>query len=232
MLNLKFKINEKADSLNAIYFIKNSKSNKQFLKWFFPKKIQYILGKNFSDKERKKIIITYTTRVYKTEKNQIKEGIKIVIENWNDVENLFFKLTDKIFQNHKWPKGDYIGFATIYDMYPRNISKKTFFFPYTHKIPKYAIYVIAHELLHFIFFDYIKKIYNLNEDSELPNKSKRYLWQISEVFNNVIEDWKPFRLIFKIQTQPYPGTERIFKVMKNQWREKQDIRYVLDRWLK
>ncbi len=231
---IKFKIDVKTDIENAKSFIKRRKSDKYFLEWFLPKEVQYILNGKFSEKELNKILEAYTIHIHTLRRKEIENDIKSVRGNWAKVEKGYFKLIDRIFNNFLWPRGSYTGFATIYNMYPRNISKRVFFFPYIHNIPNYANYVIAHEMMHFIFFDYINKIYEIRENAEFKNKPQKYVWQISEVFNNVIEDWKEYQNVIKChrKPRPYPGTEKIFSEMKKQWRKKQDIKGLLNKWFK
>lgn len=194
--------------------------------------MHFILDNNFSQKEREKILIKYTENFYKTKEKEIKNGLRNVVKEWGKVENTNFKIIDKVFKKHSWPKGNYFGIVSIFWMYPRYISKKTFFFPYRHRIINYANRVISHEMLHFIFFDYIKKRYDLDEGAEFKNKHPEYLWRVSEVFNNIIENWEPYKKVSQAKSLPYNGTEKMFKKMKNQWQKKQDIDELLDKWLK
>lgn len=85
-------------------------------------------------------------------------------------------------------------------------------------------------MLHFIFFNYLEKNFNLRENSKIKGRANNYIWKISEVFNNVIESWEPYRKIIEIKTHPYPGTEKIFNKMKDQWKRKQDINWLLSQW--
>jgi len=233
---IKFTIDIKEDTENAIDFVRrhaaDTKLDKKFLKWFLPEEVQYILNSKFSKKEKEKILINYTESIYNLRQKEIKDGFEKVKKDWGKVEKDYFKIVDRVFNKYPWPKGDYIGFASIFNMYPRNIIKKTFYFPYIHNISYYANKVIAHEMLHFIFFDYINKHYKLKEDFEFKNKTKRYLWEVSEVFNNVIENWEPYKQILKTNFRLYPGTEKMFKKMQSQWQKKQDIDWLLDKWLK
>lgn len=140
-------------------------------------------------------------------------------------------MVNKIFKNHPWPKGKYIGYVSAFLMYPRNIREKTFFFPFSHSTPKFSNIIIAHELLHFIFFDYIKK--HGYKESKTHNKKAEYIWQISEVFNAVIENWDPYYKIFKVKDlkqKPYTG-QKYFQKMEKQWRENQNIDQLLEQWI-
>ncbi len=230
---IKFKTDLKADTDNCISFLKRDrpKQNKQFVVWFLPLDLRYILNKKITVKEREKIIKKYTKEFFKNKRKAIIGGIKQAVKEWEKVEKAYFKLVNRIFKNHHWPKGNYRGFASIFHMFPRYVDRKIFFFPYIHKIPKYANKVIAHEMLHFMFFDYIDKKYGLKEDFEMSGKSKNYVWQVSEVFNNAMEGWGPYNKLFKEKPRPYAGTEKMFTQMKKQWAEKQDIDWLLDKWL-
>ncbi len=231
---IQFKADLKADTENCISFLKHKrpKQNKDFVVWFLPEDLRYILDKKISIKKRDEIIKEYVRREYEAKNKEIEEGVKKAAGEWRRAEPAYFKLIDKIFKNYHWPKGNYRGFSSIFHMFPRYVDEKIFFFPYIHKIPKFANKVIAHEMLHFIFFDYINKKYDLKQNSKIKNRSSNYIWQVSEAFNNVIEGWAPYKKIFKFGSRPYAGTEKIFARMKKQWAEKQDIDWLLDKWLK
>lgn len=233
---IKFKVDLKADTNNCISFLKHNRSKqyKQFAEWFLPLDLRYILDKKISAKKREKIIKKYTEKNFndKNKQEAIINGTNQAVKEWEKIEAAYFRLISRIFKNHPWPKGNYRGFASIFNMYPRYINQKIFFFPYTHKIPKYANKVIAHEMLHFIFFDYIHERYGLRERSKIKNRPDNFVWQVSETFNNVMENWKPYNMVMKDKGEPYPGTEKIFKLMTKQWQEKQDVDWLLDKWLK
>jgi len=194
---IKFKADLKTDTENCISFLKHKRprQNKQFVVWFLPLDLRYILDKKILIKKRDGIIKEYVRRAYKNKKTEIESGLKEMIENWRKVEKAYFRLVGRVFKNHPWPKGNYRGFASIFYMFPRYIDKRIFFFPYTHKIPKYANKVIAHEMLHFMFFDYIEGKYGLKENSRIKDRPANYIWQVSEVFNNVMENWELYNLI-------------------------------------
>lgn len=227
------KASKEADIKNALLFIKyNLKENLAFVRWFLPKKLHYVLNKRYSQKERNRIIQKYTNYIFDNKKKEIKKAVIKARKDWKLVEKKYFDLVNKVFKNHLWSNGKYVGFASVFCMYPRNIKEKTFFFPFRHTVPKFSNTVITHELLHFIFFDYLKTKYGLRENSEIKGKKDNYIWQISEVFNSVIENWEPYYKIFKVKTlkqKPYTGY-KYFLQMKKQWKKKQDIDYLLNQW--
>ena len=226
---LKLIIDIKADIENAKFFVKHSK----FVDWFLPLDLQYIISKKFSPLERNKIISEYTKHIHKINEKEILKGVAKTRKQWSKIEDKFFQLVDKIFCGYDWPKGKYIGYASIYLMFPRNIKEKTFYFPYSKNNKGGPIRTIAHEMLHFIFFDYIKKKYGINENDKFRNKNQKYVWQVSETFNTVIENWGPYMKIFnaKKKATPYPGCEKMFISMTKQWNKKQDVKNLLDKWL-
>lgn len=230
---IKFIFGLKADTDNAINFLGHRRTGqyKRFVRWFLPDDLKYILNKKYSKKQKNEIIKSYTKKVYKEKRLEIANGVGKVISDWKRVEDGYYKLVDRIFKNYPWPKGDYRGFASIFWMYPRYIDQKIFFFPYTHRIPRFANKVIVHEMLHFIFFDYIDKRYGLKYYSKIKGRPGNYIWQVSEVFNNVMEAWPTYKKISGDQARPYPGTEKMFARMKKQWSQKQDIDWLLDQWL-
>lgn len=231
-LTLKCDINQ--DIQNAIYFLKRSRPRKlrYFLFNFFPKELNYIIKEKLPESKIKKIIEDYTKRTYKARASKIKKGISKATGDWRKIEKRYLVLIDRIFKKYPWPKGKYIGYCSIFGMFPRNIREKYFYFPPMHPHPKYSNKVIAHEMLHFIFYDYIKTHYGIKEAQRIKDKPKNYLWQVSEAFNNVIEGWKPFNKLILYKPRPYRGTEKMFKKMNNQWQQEQDIDWLLDQWLK
>jgi len=221
-------VDVKKDIENAQWFVQDG----EFVEWFLPKDFQYILSKKFSTPEKNKIITEYTKYVHTEKEKDIQKGVEQVQEQWSKVENAYYEIVDTIFKGHVWPQGKYIGYASVYLMFPRNIKEKTFYFPYTQR-PIDPVSTIAHEMLHFIFFDYIQKKYGINELDLLKGKNKKYVWQVSETFNTMIENWSPYKNIFSYskKVRPYPGCEDMFSHMSKQWKNNQDIESFLDVWL-
>ncbi len=226
---LTLKIDIDADIENAVAFLTRNKDNAKMVRWFFPEELHYILDGNFSRKEQKKIIEAYTKSIYALRRKEIDIRLKQVKEDWQRVGKDYFSIVDRIFKKFPWPKGRYVGYVSIFNMYPRNIEAKSFFFPYIHSTPQKHNEVIAHEMLHFIFFDYIEKTYGINEDFKFKNKPREYVWEVSEVFNNVIEDWEPYKKIIKSKPFLYHGKVVMFNTMQKHWNKEQNIKELLDR---
>lgn len=203
--------------------------SRKHLSWFLPDELLDVLKKKMSAKVRDKRVRLYALRQHRTEHLKISRNLKEIRKDWKRVEERYFRLVDKIFKKHPWPTGKYTGYVTVFWMYPRNIKDKTFYFPYRHRKPHYANKVIAHEVLHFMFFDYIEKKYGIDWGKE---KGYGYLWKISEAFNTTMENWAPYKKLFVYGGHPYSGTEGMAKKMSRQWNRQKDIDKLLDRWLK
>jgi hypothetical protein len=227
---LKLSINQKADINNAIRFILKKTASRQFMERFLPQELIFILNKNFTNKERHKILVSFTKHFYQLEEKNIADGFHTAVKKWRAVENKYYKLVDQVFKNHPWPKGNYRGYVSIYLMFPRYIDEKIFFLPYQNTERTNSNNVIAHEMLHFIFFDYIDKKLGIKQHTTINGNPENFVWQVSEVFNNVIEGSKPFNKLFHRKPKPYPGTEKIYAKMKNQWAKKQDVDWLLEQW--
>ncbi len=224
---LQLKIDIKADIRNAKWFVGYGK----FVDWFLPDELQYIIEKKMSKTEKNKIIKEYSERIFAEKREEIESGVKLTEKKWRNVENNFYDFVSQLFQGHPWPKGKYIGYVSIFSMFPRDVQHMTFFFSYdaTRWNP---LRIIGHEMLHFIFFDYIKNKYGIDEKDKLEGKDPEYVWQVSESFNTVIENWKPYSDIFSINetAKPYPECEKMFIKMTKHWEQDQDIKKLLDRY--
>lgn len=225
-------VDRKTDTQQGIGFVENEiRKHPHFAQRYIPDVLGFTLAKNFPKKKRQAFIRGYANYCYAHYGAEIKKGTQRAAADWENVEKKYFLLIDRLFKKHSWPDGWYVGFATIWGSYPRSIKTKTFHFPYWHPDQKYANKVIAHEMLHFMFFDYIEARYGLTEQSRIKKNDLEYVWKVSEAFNNVIEEWKPYKDVFIYPARPHRGTEEIFKKMNVQWKQKQDVDWLLDKWL-
>jgi len=229
----KFVIDINKDIENYILFNKYSTEGPKFLKMFLPKELHYILTDGLSEKKKKEIVKEYVKHNFGLHEKEITQNTEKIKKHWKVIEKNYFKLISKVFKNHPWPKGKYLGFASIFNMYPRNIKEKTFYFPAFSKNLNFSVATVAHEMTHFIFFDYLKAKYGIEGKKEFKNKNPKYVWDISEVFNVVIENWRPYLNIFKIKGKPYGKVHaKMLPRMKKLWGEKEDVDFLLDNYFK
>jgi hypothetical protein len=95
---------------------------------------------------------------------------------WRKKENRYVAVTEDFFGGFRFTKGKYIAYASIIDCNPRFLDSKTFQFFYKKSVSA-AVYVITHELLHFIFFDFVEK----RLKKEIKHLSEDQLWDLSEI---------------------------------------------------
>lgn len=121
----------------------------------------------------------YIDDFYRIHKKELNGAVEKIRKDWLSIEEKYFEATDKLFSN-PWPEGKYICYPSIFNRNPRFIETKEFQAFYKH--PATTNYVCTHEMLHFIFYDYVEK--NLAEESK--NMEKKVIWKLSEIFNDVV----------------------------------------------
>lgn len=224
----------KKDAQLGVAFVKMhyKGSARKHLQRFLPDELLDVLKKGMPAKVRDKRVRSFTLRRHRTDHSRISKGVADVRKDWKRVEGRYFRLVDRIFNKHPWPPGKYAGYATIFWSYPRNINEKTFYFPYRHRKPHYANKVIAHEMLHFMFFYYTEKKFGIDKLARKKDGFYGHIWKVSEAFNCAIEDWAPYKKVFLYGASPHPGTEEMAKKMSRQWNRQMDVDKLLGKWLK
>lgn len=180
------------------------------------------------EKEAKKYIFDY----YKKNNDSLEQKLIDASERWREVEDDFLKEVNRIFKGYDWPEGEYIGNASILEVYPRIIEEKHFLFPINK--PGSSSKVIAHEMLHFITYDYLERKYNL-EPKEYHDED-RLFWEFTEAFNLLLENEKYWREIVKFKEtkklKPYNGFGETYEKMEKLWNKNKDIDYLIKKVFK
>ncbi len=147
---------------------------------------------------RLKKIKDYVHGFYADKETELTEAAKVISAEWRGYSPHFFEIAGRIFDGKKWPEGRYVGYLSISPPYPRFLDSKTFHLPY--KSVNEAMRVTAHEMLHFIFYDYVRQRYLPDMPNTIGNEMEQRLegkfsvplWELSEVFNLVIlskDEW-------------------------------------------
>ncbi len=156
-------------------------------------------------------------------------------EDWARVEPLFYETVDRLFSNYQWPKPPagrdrYVGFASILYRFPRNIAEKQFWFPanplqnslHSRRVVK----VIAHEMLHFMEYEYMEKRFGLQPSEK--GSADNIFWQFTENLNVLIENSDQWSEITRgLTSGPYPECQELYDKMKVIWGTTQDIDLLL-----
>jgi len=194
------------------------------LQKFLPVGMSFVLKKEFI-KKKNKILSAYLDQYYFDQKEYLADSAKNTQTKWHKVEKIFFKKVDQLFNHWPWPKGNYRGFVSIARTFPRYIKEKSFAFPLRTFKPgreNNDLRVTAHEMLHFIEYDYLQKKFGLQPSER--NSPDSTFWQFTENLNVLIENsnyWQEFNKGFK--SKPYPDCQKLYIKMKKIWDKNKDI---------
>ncbi|MFA6348653.1 MAG: hypothetical protein WCX06_00505 [Candidatus Paceibacterota bacterium] len=150
-------------------------------------------------------VIRFVKNKYEDLAQSIASNLAHYERKWRDIEPKFDELVRQIFGDYPWPKGKYIAYSTIWGIYPRFLDDKTFQVPYRHRNKRYVNVVIAHELLHFIFYEYFFEHYPRYRGDDYD----MFSWHVSEIFNNVVQNSQPWLSVFGLPSMCAPEHKKI-----------------------
>jgi hypothetical protein len=179
---IKFVIDREKDFQTFENFIEESKYDPSIIDWAFfkvyPELKEYIKKSDGIDDQYYVTDINFIRNFIEDEyiKNAdlIEKNMHLREENWKNKQKAYFELVNELFDGKYWPEGKYIAYATIWGVYPKFIEDKTFQIPAINKDAEFTISVIAHEMLHFIFYEYFLKNY---PKYDLDNNSF-FIWNV------------------------------------------------------
>lgn len=213
-IKLKFKISQPKDLSSFFSFLfERQYDNGRNFNWAVLKYHPFfknILKEN-DFKISKKQVSEYIKDYYKQHDEEIKSNVESFSQSWKKIENDFLELTAKLFSGQSWPNGKYIAYLTIWRMYPRFLEDKTFQIPYLSQKKKTINLVIAHELLHFMFYAYFLKKY----PKYRSHKYDFFVWHVSEIFNSIILKQPEWKKLLKHNNLDYPEHTEIINKFDN-----------------
>ncbi len=219
MNKLRFCLNKKLDECLAGEFLNVSGGGIDFGKGIIKIHPQLKPVKSLQDAiQKEKAIRIYFNHYYQIHREEMVRKLKLVRNSWSKKEQKYVAITEDFFGGFRFSKGKYIAYASIIDCNPRFLDSKTFQFFYKKSLAD-AIQTIAHELLHFIFFDFVEK----RLKKETKHLSENQLWDLSEIFNVIVLKSLSYKNIINQQLvtpypdhQPYlPQFEKAYKNSKN-----------------
>ncbi len=222
---VRFKLNKKLDKQMAVVFLDVKRGGIDFSNGIFNvhPEIAY-LKKILKRNKREEIINKYFDKFYKSHEDYLKKKALEFFKEWNKVETAFIAITDRLFNSYHFPKGQYIGYLSIVDCNPRFLRSKTFQIFYAH--PRGVKYVTAHELLHFIFYDYAIKKYP--EIFKKLDTGSGIFWDLAEIFNVIVLSLPKFKKLHKQEKVfCYPEHKKYLPELKKLWQRTSNI----DNWL-
>lgn len=223
--HIKFKLNKSLDIKMAEAFFGFKYGGIDFSRGIVNVHPELKILKNIGNKlKRKKIIKAHFDNFYKKHNTYLNKRMIEFNTEWKTVEDKFLNKTDKIFKKHHFPKGKYIGYLSIIDCNPRFLKNREFQIFYFH--PQGARYVVTHELLHFIFYDYaIKKFPKIFKKLDTE---RGIFWDLAEIFNTIILSTSEFKEIHgQKNAPPYPEHKKYIPQTTAFWEKTQNI----DEWL-
>ena len=166
---------------------------------------QLLNAKREQGDKRRGIIERFTEEYYSKNQTGINKALKKMEKDWTLAENNFFREVESVFGKVRWPKGKYVSYLSVFDINPRFLEDKTFQVFYRHILG--SNYVIAHEMLHFIFFSYFE-----NQEPELSKSLDEHtIWLLSEWFNDIVLDLPEFEGIGSGMMPGYPEVKDFSK---------------------
>ncbi|HUT22446.1 MAG TPA: hypothetical protein VMX18_03535 [Candidatus Bipolaricaulota bacterium] len=151
------------------------------------------------------VLKSYTASYYKTHLKDILKAKVASEKAWDRKSDEFFCFAEEYFNCHPFPKGVYKCYLSIWNCNPRDIKNKIFQ-AYYKRVG--IIETIIHEMLHFIFYDYVFARF----PAFTGKKNENILWAVSEIINIHIMNSSKCKEKFNIGKQkPYPEHEKIYK---------------------
>ncbi|MFA6982203.1 MAG: hypothetical protein WC243_04255 [Patescibacteria group bacterium] len=138
---------------------------------------------------------SYVDAFYIENEEKIKRSLSKAQQDWDIIRGDYFLEVNNLFGISSLTSDKYTGYLSIFNFNPRFLDTKTFQFYYKH--PEGTNYCIAHESMHFMFYDYIKKFGFTDEDK---------VWELSEIFNVIVLALPQFEELTK-NPDPEPHNE-------------------------
>ncbi len=195
--NLKFQLNKHLDKKMCAYFLGHKKAGIDFgggITKLYPQLTHQAISK-------------FVDNYYQEHEAKLEAILETFKNLWQGCKKDFYHQVTKIFKDHPWPEGKYICYLSIFDCNPRFLKNKTFQVFFQH--PQGICSVAAHEMLHFMFYDYVEK--GFPEAAAKIGKDK--LWEVSEIFNVLVLP----------DSKPYPNHIKLIPKYEKTWKTAKDI---------
>jgi len=228
MKKIRFYTNKDLDKFMALQFLNEKAAGIDFGKNIIKIHPELKKARKLNKKEKQRIINRYFDRYYKINKKNLQKRLRLFRNEWRKKEEAFLNITSSLFDNFQFQKGMYICYLSIIDCNPRFLESKTFQTFYKKSIDE-AIQTIAHELLHFIFFDLLNK--KLKKESQILSKER--IWDLSEIFNIIILKSDSYNNIINKETiKPYPEHIKYLSLFEKTYKQSIDIKKFISKGIK
>jgi hypothetical protein len=207
---LQFLVDTKKDIFTFFSFVENAQyDDGRSLEWavfkYYPSLKSNFEGVKFIGKETD--IEKFVSDQYEEKRSIAEKNMASYKKQWLEKEEAFRALIKELFPHTVWPEGKYTVYPTIWSMYPRFLEDKTFQVPLQTEKERYVNVIIAHEMLHFIFYEYFFQTYPQYADKD----HEFFTWHVSEIFNTVVQNSARWINVFELESMGYPEHEAIVK---------------------
>lgn len=212
---VRFRLNKPLDKKMGAAFLDFSKAGVFFGEKIIQNHPSLKTAQAGSKGKRKYLVSSYVESFYDKQWKEL-ENIKDKFQyGWGGSAQDFFKATSHLFNNHPWPPGKYYAYLSIFNCNPRFLKEKTFQVFWEHPNP---LAVIAHEMLHFLFYDYVGRHFPKTKIK------KEVLWQLSEIVNSFALAEPVFVEITKEPTPPlYRDLIPLAKELLPLWKKSKNV---------
>lgn len=213
---LRFRLNKNLDKMMSLDFFDFKTAGVDFSRGItgphpFFKKIKEIRPNRIKNR----MISEYISRFYEIHNKELLATLRYSQKEWKKIKDDFYTEVNSIFKGYQWPKGKYICYLSIFNCNPRFLGDKTFQVFYKNK--KDIRRIIVHELLHFMFYEYLTERFEV----KIPERKK---WIISEIFNTIILNQKEFRgIIWPAKEFGYPEHRNFIRALTKEWQKHKDV---------
>lgn len=215
---VRFQLNKKLDKEMCLEFLDLKEAGVDFGAGIIELYPELESVQEATKSKKQGIIDDFVDIYYLKQLTELKERVRDFKKTWRLVEKKFYQEVEQIFDGYPWPKGKYICYLSIFNCNPRFLEDKTFqvFYRYQDGISS----VVAHEMLHFMFYDYIAHKFL----KQYAKESKEKIWEISEVFNSLILTLPPFgEIVGPSEILLYPEHAELLLEFKNLWKHSKNI---------
>ena len=202
---IKFQMSIALDIEMGFQFMETKAGGVDFGQGMVERYPQLLNARETSGVERRSLITNFTQKYYALHQAELENTLKRMEDGWRDVAKEYFKAVDGVFDKAQWPKGEYVCYLSIFNCNPRFLETKSFQVYYQHKDG--SNFVIAHEMLHFIFFEYLHH----QEGEFLKKLSQKDVWLLSELFNDLVLELPTFSKFAQKTKFNYPEVTEFAK---------------------
>ncbi len=156
---------------------------------------------------------------YEMDEKKIVKTLFFAENKWCEIEPLFYDLVGKIFKKDFSFDKIIKVYVSVLPFFVRNLDEGRVSIPYNTSNENEPVFVLAHELLHVIFYSYIHDNYEELRES----LSSKKVWDFSEAINVVIQGQVEWVNIFKIEPSFYPEHEALYLALNKKWEKDKDI---------